>query len=161
MDSRIELSVQQFGVSNYLFDEALNDLSREELLRCPNAETNPMLWNAGHVTTSRCVLSTMIGMQREIPWPQLFARGAKRVSDPAEYPSIDEIRTVWLEVTEELMQRFEILTDKELAKEAPFGFPIADKTIRGGISFLAYHEACHIGQMSYLRKWLGRGQLVG
>jgi hypothetical protein len=36
-----------------------------------------------------------------------------------------------------------------------------DKTQRGAIVFLNYHETYHVGQMAYLRKWLGYSQLVG
>jgi len=29
------------------------------------------------------------------------------------------------------------------------------------VAFLAFHETYHVGQVSYLRKWLGYGQSVG
>ena len=48
-----------------------------------------------------------------------------------------------------------------MSAPAPRDFPVPDKTIRGAINFLAYHEAYHLGQMGYLRKWLGKDSLRG
>jgi len=59
------------------------------------------------------------------------------------------------------MARLKVLTDEELSKPAPFPVPAGDKTQRGAIVFLNFHETYHIGQMAYLRKWLGYSQLVG
>jgi len=161
MDGLISPSVQQYAISNLLFADALKDLSDEELLKSPGRRSNSMLWNAGHITTSRCLLLNMLGEQMEIPWPELFGRGAKRVDDPRELPALDEILSIWRDVTDRLMRTFEEPSEAKLEEKTPINFPVADKTIRGGISFLAYHEACHIGQLAYLRKWLGKGQLVG
>jgi hypothetical protein len=60
-----------------------------------------------------------------------------------------------------LSKRLEEIGDAELSAKCPRDFPIADKTMRGAITFLAYHEGYHVGQMAYLRKLLGKGQLVG
>ena len=38
--------------------------------------------------------------------------------------------------------------------------PIEDKSIAGTITFFAYHESYDIGQMAYVRKWLGRGGII-
>jgi len=48
-----------------------------------------------------------------------------------------------------------------LAKPAPKGPPSFDGKISGLVAFLAFHETYHVGQVSYLRKWLGYGQSVG
>ena len=48
-----------------------------------------------------------------------------------------------------------------LAKPAPKGPPSFDGKISGLVAFLAFHEAYHVGQVTYLRKWLGYGQSVG
>jgi hypothetical protein len=43
----------------------------------------------------------------------------------------------------------------------PHDKPTFDGKVGGFIAFLAFHEAYHAGQVSYLRKWLGHGQLTG
>ena len=69
--------------------------------------------------------------------------------------------SVWAGAGEQLMKRYEELTGEELSAKAPRDFPVPDKTIRGAINFLAYHEAYHVGQIAYIRKLLDKSSLVG
>jgi hypothetical protein len=57
--------------------------------------------------------------------------------------------------------RLKIFCADVLAKAAPNAGFSFDGKIGGLIAFLAFHETYHVGQLSYLRKWLGYGQLVG
>ena len=160
MDSQIESSAHQYGVSTSLFEMALDGLSEKELLQSVGDDSNPMIWIVGHLTSSRSSLLNLLGHEHKVPWGGLFARGAT-VDDPGQYPPMAEMLAIWKETTAALTARFEALTDEELSAESPRNFPVPDKTIRGAISFMAYHEAYHVGQMAYLRKWLGKGSLVG
>ena len=67
---------------------------------------------------------------------------------------MDQLLAIWKETTAALIARFEALNGEQLSVESPCSFPVPDKTIRGAIGFMAYHEAYHVGQMAYLRKWL-------
>ena len=160
MDSRIASSVHQYGVSAYLFELALKGLSEEELLQSVGDDSNPMIWIVGHLTSTRSSLLNLLGHNHEVPWGGLFARGAT-IHDPSEYPPMEQMLATWKDTTTALMARFEALSDEELSAQSPRSFPVPDKTIRGAIGFMAYHEAYHVGQMAYLRKWLGKGSLVG
>lgn len=44
---------QIFGVSTALYDQALAGLDRKTLLKRPGAASNPLLWIAGHLASSR------------------------------------------------------------------------------------------------------------
>ena len=160
MDSRIALSVEQYAVSRSLFDMALEGLSEEELLKSVGDGSNPMIWMVGHLTSVRSNLVNLLGHKHEVPWRNLFDRG-ETIDNPGEYPPLDQILAVWKETTAALMARLEEIGDEELSAESPLGLPIPDKTVRGTIGFMAYHEGYHVGQMAYLRKWLGKGALVG
>ena len=48
-----------------------------------------------------------------------------------------------------------------LGDTSPRPFPIPDKTMRGALAFIQFHETDHVGQLAYLRKWLGHSALVG
>ena len=41
------------------------------------------------------------------------------------------------------------------------GPPSADGKISGVINFLAIHETYHVGQVSYLRSWMGHKGVMG
>jgi len=160
MDLAIATVVPLFRASDHLFHRALDGIKREDLLRRPHDGSNPLIWVAGHAMTSRASLTRIVGEQVENQWSQLFARGAS-VDSNGNYPEVTEIIALWDAVTEKLMSRLEQLGDDELAQPTPFPIPTGDKTKRGAIVFLNYHETYHIGQMAYLRKWLGYSQLVG
>ncbi|MGI8785984.1 MAG: DinB family protein [Acidobacteriota bacterium] len=152
--------VQLYGVSSGLYQKAVDGLSRKELLARCGENSNPIIWLAGHLAYSRCGIITLAGAPRELPWIKLFGRGSQ-VADIENYPDISEILTVWDDVTPALMRRFEELSDAELGAPAPRKFPIEDGSLGGALTFLAYHEAYHVGQMAYIRKWLGHGGMVG
>ena len=160
MDQTIAAMSSLFRASDQLFHRALEGIKREDLLRRPHDGSNPLIWIAGHATSSRASLTKIIGEGVEDPWAELFKRGATIDAD-VSYPEIQEIISQWDGITTKLMPRLQSLTDEELSKPAPFPVPTGDKTKRGAIVFLNYHETYHIGQMAYLRKWLGYSQLVG
>jgi hypothetical protein len=143
-----------------LFIEALAGLDRAALLDGCGGRSNPMIWIAGHLTLSRCNLANLVGDAREAPWPHLFARGSKG-GDLRQYPEISEILKAWSDLSDSLMSRLGVMSHEELSARVDREIPTTDGTVRGAVAFSAYHEAYHIGQMGYLRSWLGHGGLVG
>ena len=160
MDAIISAISSLFHTNDLLFHRALDGIDREHLLQRPHDGSNPLIWIAGHAMTSRASLIKMIGEDVENPWSELFKRGAT-IDSNISYPETHEIVSSWEGMTEKLMARLKLLTDAELSTPSAFPVPAGDKTQRGAIVFLNYHETYHVGQMAYLRKWLGYSQLVG
>jgi uncharacterized damage-inducible protein DinB len=102
----------------------------------------------------------MLGSPWERPWLSLFARGAK-LPAPSEFPSSEEILLGWQQVSANLTAALESASDEVLSAPAPEKSPSFDGKVSGMVVFLAFHEAYHVGQVSYLRRWLGHGQIVG
>ena len=101
-----------------------------------------------------------MGGQWESSWAPLFTRGSERVDD-AEYPSVDEIQEAWNQISEQLKNALREAPEDVLATASPEGMPSFDKKLSGTVAFLAFHDAYHTGQLSFLRKWLGYGQTIG
>jgi hypothetical protein len=160
MSSSFAPIVQIYGVNTQLYEKSLEGLDRETALRQLAPGTNPILWIAGHLASARFGIATMIGRERPLPWAKVFHKGAT-LDDLASLPDLDAVRQGWRDISEALVPRLAELNDEELAAPAPRAFRIEDKSIRGGISFLAYHEGYHLGQISYVRKALGLPSLVG
>jgi hypothetical protein len=160
MDSSLATLVPLFRATNDLFHRGLEGVTREDLLRRPHDGSNPLLWIAGHTLSSRISLTRICGETVENPWAKVFARGAS-VDSNVSYPEVSEIIELWDKVTAVLMKRLEVLDDEELSSPSTSPVPTQDNTKRGAIVFLNYHETYHIGQIAYLRKWLGYSQLVG
>jgi uncharacterized damage-inducible protein DinB len=104
------------------------------------------------------VLKTL-GQEWSAPWEGLFVRGAK-LAAPEQYPGIDELVRAWDEVSGRLASSLASAPPEALAEPVSKGITL-DGKISGKIAFLSLHESYHIGQMAYLRKWLGCGQTVG
>ncbi len=160
MDPALAAVTPLFHANDQLFHRALEGIKPEDLFRSPQSESNPLIWIAGHLMTSRVSLTRVVGERIENPWSKIFARGAS-VDEKINYPELPEIVSLWNTTTKSLMNGLESLDDATLSEEASFRVPTGDKTKRGAIVFLNFHETYHIGQMAYLRKWLGYSQLVG
>jgi uncharacterized damage-inducible protein DinB len=83
------------------------------------------------------------------------------LKDSNQYPAVEEIRRAWDDVSAKLLASFAAASADVLAKSAPKGPPSFDGKTSGLVAFLAYHETYHVGQVAFLRKWLGYGQSVG
>ncbi len=158
MEASLSPTAQLLQVNQYLFRKAVTGLSADQLFQAPG-DANPIIWLAGHLTNSRHGMLQVTGLELERPWQELFGRHSQM--DPAEsYPQFDEIQEAWDQSSERLAVRLEEMSAAQLGETVPVELPIQDKSRLAVLNFLAWHEAYHIGQMAYVRKWLGLGGLI-
>lgn len=146
-----------FKTNTGLVAKAIEGIPPEQWLRKPGHCSNHLLWVMGHLVWSRGNLLRTLGSDFSLTWAKHFARGAKL--DDQLYPQVDEVRGAWADVSERLTTALDAVPAEVLAKA--HDKPTFDGKLGGFIAFLAFHETYHVGQVSYLRKWLGHGQLVG
>ena len=149
-----------FRTNTDIINKAIADVKDEDWVRQPGDDSNHLLWLLGHVVVHRGLVLKNVGVDWSAPWASLFARGSERV-DTAQYPSIEEMREAWNQVSEQLKATLNESPDEVLSKPAAEGVPSFDKKVSGTVAFLAFHDTYHTGQMSFVRKWLGYGQTVG
>jgi uncharacterized damage-inducible protein DinB len=149
-----------FRADTDIISKAIADVSPEDWFRKPGDDSNHLMWLLGHVVVHRGLVLKSLGGQWERSWAPLFARGAERVDD-AEYPTIDEMREAWTHISEQLKNALRETPEDLLAKPVAEGLPSFDKKLSGTVAFLAFHDAYHTGQVSFLLKWLGYGRTVG
>jgi uncharacterized protein YndB with AHSA1/START domain/uncharacterized damage-inducible protein DinB len=148
----IELNLRLYG-------RALDGVGEDEAWRRPGPSSSPLHWIAGHLVRSRADLLRALGGAWALDWGDRFARG-EEVASPADYPSLDEVQWEWRGVSAALLDRLPDLDASFLASPAPRRLPVEDRSMAGLVSFSVYHESYHVGQLGYLRKWLGRPGLV-
>ena len=158
MEPVVQALADQFRVVTNAYLKALDGIDREAMLTRPGARSNSMVWVAGHLVQSRARLINVLGGTRELPWPELFRTGST-VADPAAYPDPSAVLAQWGELTNDLMRRLEALGPADLTRDTPPRVASPDGTLRGAISLFAFHEGYHVGQLGFLRKWLGNGSL--
>jgi hypothetical protein len=159
MDSSIAPFAQLLRINTTLYARALEGLNEDEAWMRPGDVSNPMIWIAGHLVYSRSGLATFLGGSRVESWNERFARGVA-MGDRAGYPALGEVVRAWDAITGVLFDRLKQAGERELAAPSPMDFPVSDKSVRGAVGFLTYHEAYHVGQLGYVRKWLGYAALV-
>ena len=149
-----------FRANTDIINKAIADVKPEDWFRQPGDDSNHLMWLLGHVVVHRGLVLKTVGAEWNASWASLFARGRERV-DAAQYPSIEEMRDAWSQVSEQLKATLNESPAEVLAKPSAEGVPSFDKQVSGSVAFLAFHDAYHTGQISFLRKWLGYGQTIG
>ena len=158
--SQLSTAAHAYRQNAALLNKSFEGLKAEEWLTSPKPTSNPELWILGHVVWARSMALKLLGSPWERPWLSLFARGAK-LPERSQYPSPEEIMLGWQEVSTNLTAALEGATDEVLSAPAPEKSPSFDGKVGGMVTFLAFHEAYHVGQAAYLRCWMGHSQIVG
>ena len=150
---------KSFESNTPMLGRALEGISDEEMRRAPSDHNSSMLWLAGHLLRGRGRTLITLGLSAD-PW-NLFGRGT-HLDPNAKYPTKQEILERWAEYSGQLQQALQGLTDSDLKKQALAPNPPSlDGTVGGQVAFLAFHESYHMGQLGYVRKWLGLSALAG
>ena len=153
-------ATKMFSTNTDILERTINGVPAEKWLAQPGDDSNHLLWITGHVVVHRAMVLKTLGAEWSAPWEKLFSRGEKRVAAD-QYPPAAEIQSAWKEVSEKLTAALANASPDALNSPAAKGVPTLDGTVGGTISLLCLHETYHLGQMGYLRKWLGFGQGVG
>ena len=149
-----------FKTNTDIINKAIADVKAEDWYRQPGDESNHLMWLLGHVIVHRGLVLKQVGADWNASWASLFARGTERV-DAAQYPSIEEMRDAWNQVSAQIKATLNESPAEVLTKPSAEGIPSFDQQVSGTVAFLAFHDTYHTGQISFLRKWLGYGQTVG
>lgn len=161
MDAVARSHAQLLTVNATLMVRAVEGVSADELLRCPGDQGNPMLWVLAHVVATRSGLLKLLGASWDAPvWARDFARGSAR-PDPGGYPPLDALLATLTASGPALTAALEAMTDAQWSAPSPRTWPVEDTSMRGALAFFVFHETYHVGQLAYLRRWLGHAGLVG
>lgn len=158
--AQISTAASIFRQNNTALAKTFDGLEADDWLGSPKESSNPILWIAGHIVWARAMALKTLGHTWERPWMTQFARGAK-LPTASEYPAPDEVLSGWADVSSELASALESASDEALSAPTGERSPSFDGKVGGMVSFLAYHEAYHVGQAAYLRCWLGHGGIAG
>ena len=149
-----------FKFNTDIVNKAIADVEPDHWFKKPGDDSNHLTWVLGHLIVHRGKTLKTLGVDWDNAWAELFARGSERLAD-AQYPSVEELRSAWQEVSTQLSAALKSAPESVMAKDAPKGPPSFDGKTSGTVAFYAFHDTYHVGQVSFLRKWLGYGQTIG
>jgi uncharacterized damage-inducible protein DinB len=160
MHSSITQIADQYKLQTGVIDRILDGVPQEHLTTRPDDKANSIRFILGHITHSRYAIAQLLGSEEAFAHGALFERGAKVRSD-SEYPPFGEIKEAWDKISLAMPQLLEGATEEQLAAKQGFEPPGMENNLRGILTFLAFHEAYHIGQISYVRRLNGHAGPFG
>ncbi len=160
MDTNFSNIEGMFKTNTDIVTKSIADISPEHWFARPGDDSNHLMWIMGHLVWSRGNVLKVLGGEWSNPYAAQFSRGAQ-VGCDSEYPSIEAMKIAWDEVSAKVAAIIADPSSEALSKAPPKGPLSFDGQVSGTVAFLAYHETYHVGQIGYLRKWLGYGQSVG
>lgn len=149
----------QFDLHQKLFNNVLEGFSDEESNQRLHSDKNinHVKYLAGHLLNSQYSLAKISGMELEIKWNNLFAvMGKSEAKDDIEYPTIEEIKTEWNQMHDDIRSGLSKLTENDLENTPPEPFDQVANSKGELWAFVNHHQAYHIGQIGILRKGFGK-----
>jgi hypothetical protein len=132
------------------------DVTEDEARRRPDGRQNPVSWMVGHIATYRVEALSRLGIAvaSGSGLRDLFGQDVR--SDPHDWPALPELVATLSQLNDSLLSRLRTLGDAafEPMITTPAGAQVP------AILFLHFHESYHVGQLGYLRTWLGKAPLV-
>jgi hypothetical protein len=128
----------------------------------PNA--NHALWFAGHISQTDNFFLTIIDPSKAVEkesYGKLFGMGSQPTSDPADYPSPEEVLTYMRERRETLLEVLDALSEEDMAKATPEGTPDFLPNICSVFEMASWHEGMHAGQVTIASRSLGNQSVFG
>ena len=150
------ITIAQFELQTSWFLNSLINISEEESNKQIAENLNPIKWVAGHILNTRMSLLTILsGKAQDTNYSKHFGKGSSNKLD-VSFPTLEEIKLKWNSISTELTECLVGLTEEKLSSPPPFQSSIPNNTLQGLIAYMVIHEAQHIGQLSILRKLLGK-----
>lgn len=149
-----------FQTNSFLLNKAVKDMSEEHITKRPNDNTNPIQFLIGHITLYRYHACKLLGNEMKYKHTEHFQMGAQP-KDASNYPSVAEMVAEWNVISKKLDDILESSSEEDLANAFEHKYPIGEQNIGGAMSFIMFHESYHIGQIAYIRKFMGYDTLVG
>lgn len=137
-----------FQMQTSFLQKAVLGISKEHAIARVNDSNNHIAWLTGHIISCRYMLGRMLGLEVSEPFPKIFGN-LRGLDENIEYPSLDELMESLPIISSQLAEKLDSMSDGDMEKEA-FGGKLIDI-----VEFLVYHEAYHIGQIGFLRKFWG------
>jgi len=160
MHSSITQVADQYKLQTGVIDRIIDGLPEEHLITRPDDKANSIHFILGHITANRYTISQILGDKETFAHDALFDRGAK-ARPISECPPFSEIKEAWDKISLKMPELLESATEQQLETKQEFAPPGMEDNLRGVLTFLSFHEAYHIGQISYVRRLNGHAGPFG
>jgi len=134
----------------------IEDITDEESMARTEHNFNHIRWQTGHLLHSNYATLALFSQEKVEPrdYGGIFGGGTELSDDPKAYPSMAELRSELLGLEDRIIALAEKANDDVFEREIEWG----SKKVKvwQAMSFLCMHNFYHAGQITQIRKTLGR-----
>lgn len=157
-----DILVHSLSTSQMLMRRYLEDLKPEEYLHRAVPNGNCVAWLVGHLTLSERRILGMVGVTDLPSLPEGFEKRFSREETApraCEFGDVMILLPLWNEHRAKLIQAVKEATPEQLEK--PLEKPNPRFSTAGQfVNYMSHHATLHIGQITIIRRSLGRPPLV-
>jgi len=149
------------GVNRDIAKRLLDDITEEESMKRIDDTSNHIRWFTGHLTFCLQYIGQLLGDKPidEATYGKLYGTGSQVSDDAGLYPSFAELRKTFYDTHDHTRQVVERAAEDAFDKKT--GGNDGRDTVWKMITFLCMHEFYHNGQISDVRRALGRDRTFG
>ncbi|RJP70024.1 MAG: DinB family protein [Ignavibacteriales bacterium] len=137
-----------------LIKNAVDEIDDELAEKRISQNTNSIKFLLCHIVDARFFLAGIMGLSEICPFKDIFDK-VQTIEEFNQYPPMDSLMNSFELITSKISVQFSKLDNEAISKQLTNKFPIEDRTVLGGITFLLEHESYHIGQIGFIRKYFG------
>ena len=153
MNTNMKLIAANYEINSKLLLNSFKDVDDSLSNKRPNKKTNSMLFITLHLIDSRYFILTQLGGKVKNPFRE-YMDWSKSIEEVKSFPLKDEVLKEWAILGKKLLKKLAALDAKSLNAKIEMQFP-GGNSILNMISFLSEHEAYHVGQIGFIRKFHG------
>jgi uncharacterized damage-inducible protein DinB len=152
------------GISNYVLDAYIADLSDADLMTRPGAGCNHLAWQLGHLIVSQADIMNALkpGAAPRLPpgFREKHATEHAGSNDPAAFAAKAEYAALLSEQRQAAEALLDQTTDEDFDRPAPEAFRRMFPTTGHLWMLIATHPLMHSGQFVPVRRMLGKPVVI-
>ncbi len=123
VSSTLAIIIPGYRWHTQMFNNMLKDISDEDAEKRIEGRTNNIVWVLGNLVNCRYWWANVLGIEDKDPHEALFKEG-KPYDANATYPSLEEFKTNWHNISKKLYEKLLSVTDEELKQPYEFGMSV-------------------------------------
>lgn len=147
-----------FKLNTHLLKNSIEGITDEKAAIRLNENTNNIAFILLHLLGSRQYIAKIIGLNIEIPGSEKYAN-AKKAEDITDFPKMEEMAKAWQDASDKILSALKSMSEESLLADSLVPLPGMDKSVLNALTFFMQHDAYHLGQIAFIRKYLGYGPM--
>ena len=147
--------VESLKFTDFIMNLVTGDLTDDLATRRARDDGGASIaWVIGHLCHYRYEIMKLLGHDADSPFAEQF--GTAGATDGAGYPSVEELRSKWAELSTQVRSVVQGASDEQIMTPLDGdGSPHGEKKVLDTLVFYMWHESYHMGQLGTLRAQFG------